>query len=302
MKIGELAKKVIKAIIGDTRWRLRYVERRVGEIMRLTDIRKIPKAAGVNRMIQLSTLALLKDITEVISGEGIQYSLCGGTLLGAIRHKGFIPWDDDVDMAVLRKDYDHVYELLRGRYNEQNGFRVVRSTCIRVIMDGAPTQVDIFPFEIHTVPDDNEIGRKAFSQLRDRYIKTRLKIDWNRLETDGMVIVNLDDKGVARLIADFAREDKGAKKIMATGVEAGNEGYPPLKYEWVFPLKSVEFEGVSFMGPAEPEVILYNYFGDYMQYPPTLHSHGDIRRRLSVDALLLMRRFIRQHAWINLDD
>lgn len=302
MQISELAKKVIKTVIGDTRWRLRYVERRVEEVMRLTDIRKVPKATGVNRVIQLSTLALLKDVTDLISGAGMQYSLCGGTLLGAIRHRGFIPWDDDVDMAVLRKDYDRVYELLCGRYNEQNGFRVVRSTCIRVIMEGAPTQVDIFPFEIHNVPSDDTVGRKAFSQLRDRYIKARLRIDWDRLDTDGKVIVNLDDAGVARLIADFAKEDNGDKKILVAGVEVGNVGYPPLKYEWVFPLKHVEFEGLSFMGPAEPEVVLYNYFGDYMQYPPIMRPHGDIHNRLSVDALVRMRQYIRQHAWIKLED
>lgn len=49
---------------------------------------------------------LLAKTDEVCRAQGIKYSLCGGTLLGAIRHKGFIPWDDDIDIAMPRNDYN----------------------------------------------------------------------------------------------------------------------------------------------------------------------------------------------------
>ena len=54
---------------------------------------------------------MLKDISEFCDQSGLRYYLCGGTLLGAVRHQGFIPWDDDLDVAMLREDYERFLEV-----------------------------------------------------------------------------------------------------------------------------------------------------------------------------------------------
>ena len=62
---------------------------------------------------QENLLSMIKDIDLLFSENGITYSLCGGTLLGAIRENGFIPWDDDIDIMVSREDYDSIIALFR---------------------------------------------------------------------------------------------------------------------------------------------------------------------------------------------
>ena len=58
-------------------------------------------------------LEMLKFIDEVCKKEGLRYFLCGGTLLGAVRHHGFIPWDDDIDIFMPRPDYEKLIELTK---------------------------------------------------------------------------------------------------------------------------------------------------------------------------------------------
>lgn len=72
------------------------------------------------RDIQLVGLDILKDIHLFCLSNGIRYTLYGGTMLGAIRHLGFIPWDDDVDIAMPRADYDRFIE----EYRSENGFQL----------------------------------------------------------------------------------------------------------------------------------------------------------------------------------
>ena len=58
------------------------------------------------REVQLEELNILLKVTEFLDANNLYYCLCGGTMLGAVRHKGFIPWDDDIDLLMFREDFE----------------------------------------------------------------------------------------------------------------------------------------------------------------------------------------------------
>ena len=63
---------------------------------------------------QTELLKMLKEVDIFFKTNGIVYSLCGGTLLGAVRHNGFIPWDDDVDLMVDRKNFEKFHTVIEN--------------------------------------------------------------------------------------------------------------------------------------------------------------------------------------------
>ena len=133
--------------------------------------------------IKKCSLNILNYFDKICRDNNIRYFLCGGTLLGAVRHNGFIPWDDDIDVMMPRTDYERLYEvwpqdspirLLNHRnthcfpyaYGKAIDNRTLKVEPIRKKCQHIGIDIDIFP--IDSIPDNDE-ETKAFFDGIARY-------------------------------------------------------------------------------------------------------------------------------------
>lgn len=238
-------------------------------------------------------IEILGFTTEFCDYHGIRYWLDCGTLLGAIRHHGYIPWDDDIDLGMLRKDYDRfVSLLLNNKVSEKfhlhciendRGFfapfaKVVDTRTILYEPDerGFKTGVNIDIFVYDNAPNDDLLTHKLFKS-RDRY-RQLYQIKTSKCFSEPFSI-----KKMAKVIAHYPlclvpnayfikKIIKNAKKYQDSKTRKFGDftGYSPVtcSKEAVSSFVEVLFEGKKYKAPVGYDEWLKALYGDYMQLPP----------------------------------
>lgn len=239
------------------------------------------------RTIQLDLLQKTADFCE---SNGIRYFLCGGTLLGAVRHKGYIPWDDDIDIAMPRPDYDKFVKI----FNEpDNYYQVVNLDTSfeyeyafakvydnRTVLKELHYPGDSFGVYIDILPAD---GVKDAAQIKKimrlhKILNTKRANYFNR--TMKKKIINTFGKFLllpfsARQIATWM--DNTARKyafgsVPCAGLIANPLGIGEMVDKSVFNSDVYqEFEGRKYRVPIGYDTWLRSIYGDYMQLPPIEH-------------------------------
>ena len=251
---------------------------------------------NLTRKIQLKELEILKAIANACEKLNVKYYLAYGTLLGAVRHQGFIPWDDDIDIMMTREDYDIFLEqganYLPSNYliqhytterNTNNIYIKVRDTnTLFLESDNSEVNinhgffVDVFPIE--RIP-------KGWLRGRTEYYKRK----WFNLVNgcyDLAYINSITSKGkktIALLIHNYvcSKLDRGKfiekEDLRRLRLHNQNYKYYLVGYFGYFGIdeyanldkcKKYVFEDEKLWGPINADYLLSKIYGDYMQLPP----------------------------------
>lgn len=238
------------------------------------DITKIPPTRNPRlRNLQKCNAAILCIVDKLLTKYNLNYWIDYGSLLGAIRHGGFIPWDDDIDISMPRKDYERVFELIRG---DLCNFGIEIKPCnahelrcyvISYKKEITGISIDIFSTDEFKYSEDlNEIKEK----IRDNGFKYR-DYFWNHLDMSSKELTKYKDKL-------FNGISSGTKSYLIYNLEGikTNRRFVIEDKSSIFPLKKIKFEDFCFYAPNNPHALLISEYGaNYMQFPKkAFNNHG----------------------------
>lgn len=250
--------------------------------------------------IQQIQLNIVKDVDRICKKYNIKYYLISGSCLGAIRHKGFIPWDDDIDIAMMREDYDFFLSLFDKEFNTNLYFLqneniehefvwplsriVVKNTFLDIpskahIKINQGMFLDIFPLD--NIPDSEklrkkqEIRIKTITKLINRKVYRKSKSAYKNyvkyiisilLSPIPLVFLKKIRK---KIIVEYNKFSTACVCNMASQYGYQKQIMPREVYGCP---KLMPFNGLMLPFPERPKEYLSRLFGeDYMQIPP-LHK------------------------------
>ncbi len=248
------------------------------------------------QQMQAIELGIMKKVHDFCVDNNIRYWLSCGTLLGAIRHNGFIPWDDDIDISMMRKDYDRFLELfplkekelgltLASPYSKEHYYphemskvsdaRTILIEQMVKIDSDIGVCIDIFP--VDNVPNGKK--KAQLFRLRSKVLRRLLFAGNTNLKNDAYKShYNFPKRVMLHLLqwvpvswtmkrlekhAAYCKDDNSEYVMNVEGEEQRL-----YRREWFHELQLHDFEDTRFFIPAEYDQVLKKGFGDYMKLPP----------------------------------
>lgn len=231
----------------------------------------IPPAEGNLRLIQRASAKFLKNFDRFCKDNAISWFLDCGALLGSIRHGGFIPWDDDVDIGMMREDYDRLYRLCQDGAGEKYGFTLTFESnhwnkCLPKIQSLGSKNVfiDIFPYDYYCENIDSPEKKLAFSRKLNRIRKIKCLKRIHDIDKLRERLKQVTEK----FLLNGRKRRENEKVSLFLSIDFPHK-WKNKVYDWemIFPLSEVSFEGMSFPAPNKPAAILENIYGNYMTIP-----------------------------------
>ena len=233
--------------------------------------------SNVDRLHE-ADMTIVKEVIKICDDHNLKYYMLGGTQLGAIRHKGFIPWDDDIDIGMMREDYDKLAKIFENEFKDDPDFYFVDCYFGKLIHKSSGLVIDIFPMDIYPkyLPDAHsrvDLRKKIFEYKDDFKVEVEY-VDGKRVYKKKDKSGNeLSEEDVAKMRKKFLDVEETEKKLVLLSPESCYNYI--FDYDWIFPLKIATFEWIPVKIPNRSDTYLFEEYGDWMQYPETLCGHGD---------------------------
>ncbi len=252
------------------------------------------------KKLQQVELRLFKSFLTICEKEKLRYFLIGGTLIGAVRHKGFIPWDDDIDIGMPRKDYEkfiqvasrylpdcYFLQTMKSDRNYPYPFAKIRDNNTLYLEDLLAHQemhhgiwIDIFPLDYCS--PRNKAWYALYRIVNKRVISQFQKVThWRNFCWKYLLKIFLPSCKKAKNL----RENLMQHYPLDTGYIGNLTGRYGLgeivPSTWFKESAWLEFEGLKISAPIEYHKYLTHIYGDYMQLPPeekrtSLHAVTEI--------------------------
>lgn len=258
-----------------------------GESMTETKLRvykNMPKAEGKIREHQLAYLGILEKAVAIFEENDLTYWPMGGTMIGAVRHNGFIPWDDDLDISMMAEDKEKLFEIF-GSLDEfiieevyWSDNLLLRCPRIRYADETKNGCIDIFLWER---ADNEENGDPVLWEKRQKYVRMkedafdRLKPSLKESLFKGTAIADENDRKQVETLFDTIYE-KQRQELKKSGntiygqidmwFEAGRwKGV--YRLEDMLPMIKVKFETIELPVPKNYDQFLTMQYGDWLSLP-----------------------------------
>ena len=239
-------------------------------------------------------LEILENVAAFCEKEKLEYFLIFGTLLGAVRHKGFIPWDDDIDIVMPRASYNRLIKLYNSQSSDDKFYLVdpkdamARHSIVKIINKktikiepGINYETGYLGVDIDVFPMDGEpdkyVDFLSFWKKLNRIFKVfnRLTADYTSFSIKGKVFKFLlkllyKNKNNVLDIAEKIHKKYPYEKSLFVGpiAHAYNETNNRFKREWFRDFIMVDFEGKKFRAPIDYDAVLGTLWKNYMELPP----------------------------------